>query len=193
MIKEMKAEKVFLAPVEGKINVDNDFIRFVHSRLKGKTLKAREKVSLLMLGQTLYFMVIETAPKGSVLIDEETNISISGEPADEYGKLEARMMLLITRMIEDADKKDFVSLLNIPSLREVLKKLGDVWRIDVSRTIIIVDGIIDRIKNPNLWCIHKPIREGEGELMKDVLIDLKKELERCREEIKNRFEDSSYE
>jgi len=189
----MKAEKVFLAPVEGKINVDNDFIRFVHSRLKGKTLKAREKVSLLMLGQTLYFMVIETAPKGSVLIDEETNISISGEPADEYGKLEARMMLLITRMIEDADKKDFVSLLNIPSLREVLKKLGDVWRIDVSRTIIIVDGIIDRIKNPNLWCIHKPIREGEGELMKDVLIDLKKELERCREEIKNRFEDSSYE
>jgi len=193
LIKEMKAEKVFLAPVEGKINVDNDFIRFVHSRLKGKTLKAREKVSLLMLGQTLYFMVIETAPKGSVLIDEETNISISGEPADEYGKLEARMMLLITRMIEDADKKDFVSLLNIPSLREVLKKLGDVWRIDVSRTIIIVDGIIDRIKNPNLWCIHKPIREGEGELMKDVLIDLKKELERCREEIKNRFEDSSYE
>ncbi len=62
------ATSVKLAPVDIRISVDNDFIRFVKDRLVDRPATRGDTLLIMMLGHSVPFMVVNTRPNGIVKI-----------------------------------------------------------------------------------------------------------------------------
>jgi len=77
------ATSVKLAPVDIRISVDNDFIRFVKDRLIDRPATRGDTLLIMMLGHSVPFMVVNTRPAGIVKIAPTTEISIMSEPVPE--------------------------------------------------------------------------------------------------------------
>ncbi len=77
------AASVKLAPVDIRISVDNDFIRFVKDRLVDRPATRGDTLLIMMLGHSVPFMVVNTRPNGIVKIAPTTEISIMSEPVPE--------------------------------------------------------------------------------------------------------------
>ncbi len=77
------ASTVKLAPVDIRISVDNDFIRFVKDRLIDRPATRGDTILIMMLGHSVPFMVVSTRPAGIVKIAPTTEISIMSEPVPE--------------------------------------------------------------------------------------------------------------
>ncbi len=77
------ATSVKLAPVDIRISVDNDFIRFVKDRLIDRPATRGDTLLIMMLGHSVPFMVVNTRPGGIVKISPTTEISIMSEPVPE--------------------------------------------------------------------------------------------------------------
>jgi transitional endoplasmic reticulum ATPase len=77
------ASSVKLAPVDIRISVDNDFIRFVKDRLIDRPATRGDTLLIMMLGHSVPFMVVNTRPGGIVKIAPTTEISIMSEPVPE--------------------------------------------------------------------------------------------------------------
>ncbi len=82
-VRARPAKRVYLAPVDTKINVDQDFERFIHARLMDRALITGNIISVSLFGSPLSFIVKKTAPSGVVHITPHTQISVSAEPAGE--------------------------------------------------------------------------------------------------------------
>lgn len=85
-IKKVEAEyavSVKLAPVDIRISVDNDFIRFVKDRLIDRPATRGDTLLIMMLGHSVPFMVVNTRPTGIVKISPTTEITIMSEPVPE--------------------------------------------------------------------------------------------------------------
>jgi transitional endoplasmic reticulum ATPase len=74
------AQLVKLAPVDIRISVDNDFVRFVKDRLMDRPTNKGDTMMVMMLGHSIPFMVVNTRPDGIVKISPTTEITILGEP-----------------------------------------------------------------------------------------------------------------
>ena len=81
--KVANASSVILAPVDMKLNVDEDFTNFVKNRLMERTLVEGDTTLVMMLGHAIPFTVSKTRPHGIVRITYETNLQILAEPAPE--------------------------------------------------------------------------------------------------------------
>ena len=77
------AASIKLAPVDIRISVDNDFIRFVKDRLIDRPATRGDTLLIMMLGHSVPFMVVSTRPNGIVKISPTTEISIMSEPVPE--------------------------------------------------------------------------------------------------------------
>jgi transitional endoplasmic reticulum ATPase len=77
------ATSVKLAPVDIRISVDTDFIRFVKDRLIDRPATRGDTLLIMMLGHSVPFMVVSTRPGGIVKIAPTTDISIMSEPVPE--------------------------------------------------------------------------------------------------------------
>ena len=77
------AVSVKLAPVDIRISVDNDFIRFVKDRLIDRPATRGDTLLIMMLGHSVPFLVINTRPNGIVKISPSTEVSIMSEPVPE--------------------------------------------------------------------------------------------------------------
>ncbi len=77
------AKKVFLAPVDAKINVDSDFERFVHARLIDRALLAGNLVSVNLFGSPLTFVVKKTSPSAIITVTPHSAISVASQPVGE--------------------------------------------------------------------------------------------------------------
>lgn len=77
------AKKVFLAPLDAKINVDMDFERFVHARLIDRALITGNIASVNLFGSPLAFVVKKTIPADVIYINPHTQITVSSEPMGE--------------------------------------------------------------------------------------------------------------
>ncbi|MFP3952152.1 MAG: CDC48 family AAA ATPase [Candidatus Bathyarchaeia archaeon] len=77
------AQSVKLAPVDIRISVDNDFIRFVKDRLVDRPATRGDTLLIMMLGHSVPFMVVNTRPSGIVKISPTTDITILSEPVPE--------------------------------------------------------------------------------------------------------------
>jgi transitional endoplasmic reticulum ATPase len=77
------AVSVKLAPVDIRISVDNDFIRFVKDRLIDRPATRGDTLLIMMLGHSVPFLVVNTRPNGIVKISPSTEISIMSEPVPE--------------------------------------------------------------------------------------------------------------
>ena len=85
-IKKAEAEyavSVKLAPVDIRISVDNDFIRFVKDSLIDRPATRGDTLLIMMLGHSVPFMVVNTRPAGIVKISPTSEIQILSEPVPE--------------------------------------------------------------------------------------------------------------
>jgi transitional endoplasmic reticulum ATPase len=81
--KVSNATIVVLAPIDMKLNVDEDFTNFVKNRLMERTFVEGDTTLVMMLGHAIPFRVTKARPKGIVRINHSTSIQILAEPAPE--------------------------------------------------------------------------------------------------------------
>jgi len=74
---------ITLAPVDMRLNVDEDFTNFVKNRLMERTLVEGDTTLVMMLGHAIPFTVSKTRPHGIVKVTAETRLIILNEPAPE--------------------------------------------------------------------------------------------------------------
>jgi len=81
--KVKEALSLTLAPVDMRLNVDEDFTNFVKNRLMERTLVEGDTTLVMMLGHAIPFTVTKTRPHGIVKVTSETKLTILNEPAPE--------------------------------------------------------------------------------------------------------------
>ena len=81
--KVANATSVVLAPVDMRLNVDEDFTNFVRNRLMERTLVEGDTTLVMMLGHAIPFTVTKIRPHGIVRITYDTKLQILAEPAPE--------------------------------------------------------------------------------------------------------------
>ena len=81
--KVKTALSLTLAPVDMRLNVDEDFTNFVRNRLMERTLVEGDTTLVMMLGHAIPFTVSKTRPHGIVKVTAETKLTILNEPAPE--------------------------------------------------------------------------------------------------------------
>jgi transitional endoplasmic reticulum ATPase len=74
---------ITLAPVDMRLNVDEDFTNFVRNRLMERTLVEGDTTLVMMLGHAIPFTTTKTRPHGIVKVTAETKLTILNEPAPE--------------------------------------------------------------------------------------------------------------
>jgi transitional endoplasmic reticulum ATPase len=77
------AMSLTLAPVDMRLNVDEDFTNFVKNRLMERTLVEGDTTLVMMLGHAIPFTVSKTRPHGIIKVTTETRLTILNEPAPE--------------------------------------------------------------------------------------------------------------
>jgi transitional endoplasmic reticulum ATPase len=77
------AISIKLAPIDIRISVDSDFIRFVKDRLIDRPAARGDTLLIMMLGHSVPFLVVNTRPSGIVKISPTTEITILSEPVPE--------------------------------------------------------------------------------------------------------------
>jgi transitional endoplasmic reticulum ATPase len=77
------AVSIKLAPIDLRISVDSDFIRFVKDRLIDRPATRGDTLLIMMLGHSVPFLVVNTRPVGIVKISPTTEITIMSEPVPE--------------------------------------------------------------------------------------------------------------
>ena len=81
--KVKPALSITLAPVDMRLNVDEDFTNFVKNRLMERTLVESDTTLVMMLGHAIPFTTTKTRPHGIVKVIAETKLTILNEPAPE--------------------------------------------------------------------------------------------------------------
>jgi transitional endoplasmic reticulum ATPase len=81
--KVKTALSLTLAPVDMRLNVDEDFTNFVKNRLMERTLVEGDTTLVMMLGHAIPFTVSKTRPHGIIKVTAETHLAILNEPAPE--------------------------------------------------------------------------------------------------------------
>jgi len=72
-----------LAPVDMRLNVDEDFTNFVKNRLMERTFVEGDTTLVMMLGHPVQFTVTKTRPHGIARMTYDTQLQILTEPAAE--------------------------------------------------------------------------------------------------------------
>ena len=70
-------------PVNMRLNVDEDFINFVKSRLNDFPLVENNSIFVVILGSAIPFTVVHTKPSGIVKITQSTTLKLLHEPRGE--------------------------------------------------------------------------------------------------------------
>jgi transitional endoplasmic reticulum ATPase len=81
--KVKTALAITLAPVDMRLNVDEDFTNFVKNRLMERTLVEGDTTLVMMLGHAIPFTVSKNRPHGIIKVTAETRLTILNEPAPE--------------------------------------------------------------------------------------------------------------
>jgi len=77
------ALNVTLAPLDMRLNVDEDFKNFVRNSLMERILMEGDETLVMMLGHAIPFTVTKTHPHGTVKVTAETRLTILNEPTPE--------------------------------------------------------------------------------------------------------------
>ncbi len=91
-VKKAKAEyasSIKLSPIDIRISVDSDFIRFVKDKLTGRPCIKGDVLLVTMLGHSVPFLVHETEPDGIVRMASTTTLTILSEPTPSEEEVEA--------------------------------------------------------------------------------------------------------
>src|SRR3990170_696346 len=80
------AQSVVLAPVDMRLNVDQDFVNFVKSRLLETPLINEDSVFVVILGSAIPF-IVRARPYGVVKVMPSTNLQVLSEPSAEKKRI----------------------------------------------------------------------------------------------------------
>ena len=80
------AQSVVLAPVDMRLNVDQDFVNFVKSRLLETPLINEDSVFVVILGSAIPF-IVRARPYGVVKVMSSTNLQVLSEPSAEKKRI----------------------------------------------------------------------------------------------------------
>ncbi|MBE44419.1 MAG: AAA family ATPase [Thaumarchaeota archaeon] len=100
------ARSITLLPMGDKIVVDREFCEFVKNRLKGLPLAEGDEISVVILGNPMYFKVQKVVPKSIVDINHSTKLNILADST--------------------ISKKPRVTYEEIGGLREKIEKLHEI-------------------------------------------------------------------
>jgi transitional endoplasmic reticulum ATPase len=78
-----EAQSIVLAPVDMRLNVDQDFVNFVKTRLIETPLVQGDSIFVVILGSAIPFVVVRARPRGIVKINSSTNLQVLSEPTSE--------------------------------------------------------------------------------------------------------------
>jgi hypothetical protein len=107
-VKKAEAEyaaSVKLAPVDIRISVDNDFIRFVKDRLIDRPATRGDTLLITMLGHSVPFNVVETVPDGIIKTGPSTVLSIDPLPISDIEEREAHKRRFRFRRLKEVEEK----------------------------------------------------------------------------------------
>ena len=85
--KVKDATSVVLAPIDMRLNVDQDFTNFVKNRLMERTFVEGDSTLVMMMGQAIPFTVERTNPSGIVRVTYDTSFQILSETAKGWKEL----------------------------------------------------------------------------------------------------------
>lgn len=78
------AAGAILAPIDMRLNVDDDFTNFVRNRLQGRVITQGDVILVMMLGHAIPFNVVRVSPNpnvcDSVEVSDDTSMNILNEP-----------------------------------------------------------------------------------------------------------------
>ncbi len=77
------AANIVLAPVDMRLNVDEDFTNFVKNRLMERTFVEGDTTLVMMLGHPVQFTVTKARPHGIVRLTYDSSLQILAEPVPE--------------------------------------------------------------------------------------------------------------
>ncbi len=77
------AMSIVLAPVDIRLNVDEDFANFVKNRLMDRTFVEGDKTLVMILGHPVQFTVAKMQPQGIVKMTHDTRLQILTDPVAE--------------------------------------------------------------------------------------------------------------
>jgi transitional endoplasmic reticulum ATPase len=78
-----EAQSIVLAPVDMRLNVDQDFVNFVKTRLVETPIVQGDSIFVVILGSAIPFVVVRARPRGIVKITSSTNLQVLSEPTSE--------------------------------------------------------------------------------------------------------------
>jgi len=81
--KVKNASSITLAPMDMRLNVDEDFTNFVKNRLMERTLVEGDTTLVMMVGHSIPFTITKTHPQGIVKVTAETGLTILNEPTQK--------------------------------------------------------------------------------------------------------------
>jgi len=89
------AESITLAPVDTRLRVDENFIKFVKNRLMERTFVEGDTTRIMMRGHPVEFTVVKTEPEGVVKLTRKTELHIQGKTVKK------RENVVMTRLSDD--------------------------------------------------------------------------------------------
>jgi transitional endoplasmic reticulum ATPase len=164
------AVAVVLAPIGMKLNVDDDFELFLRNKLFDRPVNRRDAIQVIMLGQPIQFMVVNTKPHGIVKISGNTDLKVLSDPSNlaeveltsvgELENLQANVELLETRYVGPDKDMELKIGVNVEFLETI-------WTSEFS----------DGLKEPaNLSAQLEGYRHEVLEELKEIKADIKKRI-----------------
>jgi transitional endoplasmic reticulum ATPase len=77
------AQSITFAPTDVRLNVDEEFIRFVKRRFMDMPFVEGDMALLSIFGSAVPLIVVRTRPRGPVRVTEATNVQVLSEPTQE--------------------------------------------------------------------------------------------------------------
>ncbi|MGC8849383.1 MAG: AAA family ATPase, partial [Candidatus Bathyarchaeia archaeon] len=78
-----EASLIVFAPTDVRLNVDEEFINFVHRRFMDLPFVEGDMAMLSIFGSAIPLIVVRTRPKGPIKVTESTKIQVLSEPTPE--------------------------------------------------------------------------------------------------------------
>ena len=122
-VESKPAIAITLTPIGSKVATDRDFAEFVRNRLKGAAVSLGDEVSVMVLGNPLFFKVQRVRPKGCVSIDQSTVLSILVDSAAGHKVVQGVSYEEIGGLGEEISKLREIVELPLRH-KEIFQKLG---------------------------------------------------------------------
>ncbi len=78
-----EAQGIVFSPTDVKLNVDEEFVNFVHRRFMDMPFMEGDMSMLSIFGSAIPLIVVKTRPKGPIKIVEATTVNVLSEPTPE--------------------------------------------------------------------------------------------------------------